>query len=37
MIDLFAELRLIVGALDADDIDYALCGGVALATSPRKP
>ncbi|MDE0221449.1 MAG: hypothetical protein OXJ90_19425 [Spirochaetaceae bacterium] len=31
MIDLFAELRLIVGALDADDIDYALCGGVALA------
>jgi len=31
MIDLFAELRRIVGALDADDIDYALCGGVALA------
>ena len=31
MIDLYAELRRIVGALDGDDIDYALCGGVALA------
>jgi hypothetical protein len=31
MIDLYAELRRIVGALDGDEIDYALCGGVALA------
>lgn len=31
MLDLYAELRRIVRALDGDDIDYALCGGVALA------
>lgn len=31
MIDLLAELRRIVRALDDDRIDYALCGGVALA------
>ena len=31
MLDLYAELRQIVAALDGDDVDYALCGGVALA------
>lgn len=31
MLDLYAELRRIVDALDRDDIEYALCGGVALA------
>lgn len=31
MIDLLAELRRIVQALDDHGIDYALCGGVALA------
>ena len=31
MIDLLAELRRIVQALDDDGVDYALCGGVALA------
>ena len=31
MIDLFVELRRIVQALDDNGIDYALCGGVALA------
>jgi hypothetical protein len=31
MLDLYAELRRIVDALDGDGIDYALCGGVALA------
>ena len=31
MLDLYRELRRIVDALDRDDIEYALCGGVALA------
>ncbi len=31
MLDLYAELRQIVAALDAGEVDYALCGGVALA------
>lgn len=31
MIDLLAELRRIVAALEDNGIDYALCGGLALA------
>lgn len=29
--DFFRELKVLVGALDAAGVDYALCGGVALA------
>jgi hypothetical protein len=31
MIDLYEELRALVGKLDESGIDYALCGGLALA------
>jgi hypothetical protein len=30
-VDLFQELKNVTAALEADGIDYALCGGVALA------
>jgi hypothetical protein len=30
-VDLFQELRNLTAALEADGLDYALCGGVALA------
>jgi hypothetical protein len=30
-VDLFQELKNVTAALDAEGIDYALCGGVALA------
>jgi hypothetical protein len=31
MLDLYEELRSLIGALDQHEIDYALCGGIALA------
>ena len=31
MLNLFEELRALVAALDANGIDYALCGGLAMA------
>jgi hypothetical protein len=31
MLDLYEELRKLVGALDEHEIDYALCGGIAMA------
>lgn len=36
-VDLFAEVAALTGALDAAAIDYAICGGVALAVhgAPR--
>ncbi len=30
MLDLFEELGKLVGALDRNQIDYALCGGIQL-------
>ena len=37
MIDLYDEFRKLVGALELESIDYALCGGMAMAVhgSPR--
>jgi hypothetical protein len=37
MIDLFEELKKLIGALEEQQIDYALCGGLAVAiyTLPR--
>ena len=31
MLDLYDELRSVIAALDQHEIDYALCGGIALA------
>ena len=31
MFDLYSELRKLISALDQDQIDYALCGGIAVA------
>lgn len=31
MLDLYDEFRLLIGALDEQGIEYALCGGVAMA------
>jgi len=35
MFDLYDELRKLVAALDEQEIDYALCGGLALAVYDR--
>src|SRR5918995_537638 len=35
MFDLFNEFRSLVAALDRNQIDYALCGGLALAIHGR--
>ena len=37
MLDLYEELKAIVAALDENGIDYALCGGLAMAVwgAPR--
>ena len=35
MLDLYEELRKLVGALDEHGIDYALCGGIAMAIYDR--
>ncbi|MBA3394677.1 MAG: hypothetical protein H0T89_18670 [Deltaproteobacteria bacterium] len=31
MLDLFDEFRALIGALEADGVDYAVCGGLAMA------
>jgi hypothetical protein len=35
MLDLYEELRKLVGALNEHEIDYALCGGIAMAVYDR--
>jgi len=35
MLDLYEELRSLIAALDQHEIDYALCGGIALAIYDR--
>ena len=35
MLDLYEELRSLIAALDAHKIDYALCGGIAMAVYGR--
>src|SRR5882762_10084525 len=35
MLDLYDELRSLIAALDQHEIDYALCGGIALAIYDR--
>src|SRR6266550_4612772 len=35
MLDLYEELRSVIAALDQHEIDYALCGGIALAIYDR--
>jgi hypothetical protein len=35
MLDLYDELRSLIAALDQHEIDYALCGGIALAIYKR--
>src|SRR5882672_8690420 len=35
MLDLYEELRSLIAALDKHEIDYALCGGIALAIFGR--
>jgi hypothetical protein len=35
MLDLYEELRSLIAALDQHEIDYALCGGIALAVYDR--
>lgn len=35
MLDLYDELRSLITALDQHEIDYALCGGIALAIYKR--
>ena len=35
MLDLYEELQKLVGALDEHEIDYALCGGIAMAIYDR--
>ena len=31
MLDLYEEFRKLIGALDERHVDYALCGGIAMA------
>jgi hypothetical protein len=31
MLDLFEEFKALIGALEADEVDYAVCGGLAMA------
>lgn len=35
MLDLYEEFRLLIGALDEHKVDYALCGGMAMAVYDR--
>jgi len=35
MLDLYEELRKLIAGLDAKEIDYALCGGLAMAVYDR--
>jgi hypothetical protein len=35
MLDLYEEFRKLIGALNEHDIDYALCGGLAMAVYDR--
>src|SRR5436190_23804209 len=35
MLDLYEELRKLIAALDSNEIDYALCGGIAMAIYDR--
>jgi hypothetical protein len=35
MLDLYNEFRALVGALDKQGVDYALCGGIAMAIYDR--
>lgn len=35
MLDLYHEFRTLISALDEDRIDYALCGGIAMAVYDR--
>jgi len=35
MLDLYEELRSVIAALDSHKIDYALCGGIAMAVYGR--
>ena len=35
MLDLYEELRKLIAALDSNEIDYALCGGIAMAIHGR--
>ncbi|MCU1265993.1 MAG: hypothetical protein JWM21_2311 [Acidobacteria bacterium] len=35
MLDLYDEFRLLMGALNDQGIEYALCGGVAMAVYDR--
>ncbi len=35
MLDLYEELRKLIAALDANEISYALCGGIAMAIYNR--
>ena len=35
MLDLYEELRKLIAALDSNEIDYALCGGIAMAIYNR--
>ena len=35
MLDLYEELRKLITALDSNEIDYALCGGIAMAIYNR--
>src|SRR5882724_9544604 len=35
MFDLYYEFRKLIGALDEHQIDYALCGGIAMAIYDR--
>ncbi len=34
-LDLYDELRKLIGLLDEHEIDYALCGGLAMAIHAR--
>lgn len=35
MLDLYEELQKLIAALDSNEIDYALCGGIAMAIYNR--
>ena len=35
MLDLYEELRKVIAALDSNEIDHALCGGIAMAIYNR--
>ena len=35
MLDLYDEFRLLIGALDEQKVEYALCGGMAMAVYDR--